>query len=370
MPLPWVQSPSQARRLAKRKMSRLTAELRGDVTMNLYGLVGLGERYLRLRITENPALTDLIVEVSNVQIDLAALQVTYSWVTANPDIDAWNRFSEEGPASPTPTVPDVAPLTPPTINTVTPQYDPSASSDVGARLNVNITAPVTADVQWLIRWRRSGESPPNNWTEAKATDVDDGALVDLLSGFVPASGTLDVQVAYVTAGGTSPWSVTQTIAVSAPTGTFTGAVGGVFVAGTGVTITDNHDGTFIIDSSGAGASASITASEALTAGDLVNLHTVTGAIRMRLADSTGTTKPAHGFVTASVLSGAAGTFLGPGQVNDALSGLTPGATYWLSTSGDVVSAAPATSAHGDQEVGQALSATELLFMPKMMVEAP
>jgi hypothetical protein len=123
---------------------------------------------------------------------------------------------------------------------------------------------------------------------------------------------------------------------------------------------------------GGGTSAAITASQTLAAGDLVNLHTVAGAIRMRLADATDTTKPADGFVLAAVVSGAAGTFQGPGQINDQVAGLTPGATYWLSesTPGGLTNAAPATSLNGNQIVGKALSATKLLFSPQPMFEAP
>lgn len=371
LPLPWVQSPSQARRLAKRKMTRLTATLRGTLTTNLYGLVALGERYLTLRIAENASLANIVVEISNVEIDLAQLQVIFTWVQADPDIDAWNRFAEENPLDPATAVPDVALLSAPTIDSVTAVYDRSASSDRGARLQLAITAPIAADVQWLVRWRPSGHSPPSNWTEGSYSDIDDGAAVELLTGFVTATGTLDVQAAYVTAGGTSPWSATATITLATPTSTFTAAVGSTLVEGTGVTITDNGDGTFTFDAVTGGVTASITASEALTAGQLVNLHTVTGAIRMRKANATDTSKPAQGFVLANVSSSAVGTFYGPGQVITGLSGLTPGATYWLDTTGGALTVtAPSTTLNGDQEVGQALSATTLLFNPKTMFEAP
>lgn len=120
------------------------------------------------------------------------------------------------------------------------------------------------------------------------------------------------------------------------------------------------------------ARKSIEASEDLAAGDLVNLHTVLGEARMRLADATDTTKPAHGFVKAAVLAGALGKFYGPGQINDQLVGLTPGGDYWLSaaTPGGVEAAVPATSLNGQQEVGQALSDTELLFVRLPINEAP
>jgi hypothetical protein len=362
--LPWVQSPSQARRLAKRKMSRLTAELRGTVTTNLYGMVGLGERYIRLRLSE----IDAPVEVSNVEIDLAGMKVTYTWVQADPDIDAWNRFAEEQPPNPGPGPMAGSSLLGPVISAAIAIFDQSSSSDMGARLKLTVDAPIDSNVEWRVRWKPSTSS---DWTEATYSDVPDGSSVDIVTGFVPATGDVDVQTAYVTAGGTSPWSATSTVTPATPTTTFTDAVGGALVGGSGVTITDNLDGTFTVASSAGGTTASITASEALAAGDLVSLHTVSGAVKMRKANATDTTKPAHGFVKAAVASGASGTFYGPGQVNDAVSGLTPGATYWLSTTGGGVStSAPSTSGNGDQEVGQALAAGQLLFMPKMMIEAP
>ncbi|MES2034817.1 MAG: hypothetical protein V4466_11615 [Pseudomonadota bacterium] len=213
LPLVWVQSPSQARRLAKRRMSRLTAPLRGTLTTNLYGFIGLGERYLRLKISENAALADLVVEVANVNMDLANLAVTFDWVEADPDIDAWNRFSDENPATEITARGDLPPLTAPTIDTLTGVYDNSGTGLAGARVSIDVDAPIISDVQWLVRWKLTSAA---DWQEAAYTDIADGASVTLLTGFVAAGAAVDVEVAYQTAGRTSPWSVTVNITLTPP----------------------------------------------------------------------------------------------------------------------------------------------------------
>lgn len=63
------------------------------------------------------------------------------------------------------------------------------------------------------------------------------------------------------------------------------------------------DSSFL-PASGSDSSETIQASEALAAGDWVNIHEVGGARRVRKAVAADTTKPAHGFVTAAVSSGA------------------------------------------------------------------
>src|SRR5215831_2342559 len=60
--------------------------------------------------------------------------------------------------------------------------------------------------------------------------------------------------------------------------------------------------------SGVGAATQvITASEALAAGDFVNVWNSSGAFRVRKADGSTNGKQAHGFVLAAVASGAAAT---------------------------------------------------------------
>ncbi len=124
------------------------------------------------------------------------------------------------------------------------------------------------------------------------------------------------------------------------------------------------DGAGKIDSTmmpvGIGAdTALITASEALAAGDLVNIHNSTGA-KVRKADATTAGKEAHGFVIASVSNGASATVYFEGT-NTGVSGLTPGPQFLATTAGTSSSTAPSGSGNVVQRVGVATSATTLNF---------
>lgn len=110
------------------------------------------------------------------------------------------------------------------------------------------------------------------------------------------------------------------------------------------------------------ASISATASEAISAGAIVNVYNNAGTVTVRNADNTAAGKEATGFAQAAIASGAAGTVTLQGVVTG-LTGLTPGAYQFLGTVGAVVSAAPTTSGSITQIVGQAVSATSLMFRP-------
>jgi hypothetical protein len=113
-------------------------------------------------------------------------------------------------------------------------------------------------------------------------------------------------------------------------------------------------------------SASVTASEALSAGDFINLWNSTG-IKMRKADATAAGKEAHGFVLASVSSSAAGTAYFDG-INTGVSGCTVGARQFLhTTAGGHTETAPSTSANVAQVVGVAISATAIKFNPSVPI---
>jgi len=117
-----------------------------------------------------------------------------------------------------------------------------------------------------------------------------------------------------------------------------------------------------------GPSATITTSEALSAGNVCNIYTSGGAARVQKANATDLTKPANAFVLASVGSGASATTYFAGSVITGLTSLTPGTTYWLDTTGGAVTATPPSgSGNGVQEIGVALSATTLLFDPQPMI---
>ena len=105
-------------------------------------------------------------------------------------------------------------------------------------------------------------------------------------------------------------------------------------------------------------SKSMTAGEALTAGDLVYINGSGNALK---ADANAIAKAAVGFVLASISNAASGTVYFEGTITG-LSGLTPGARYFLSTTpGGITTTAPTGPADIVQQVGFALSATELSF---------
>jgi hypothetical protein len=110
---------------------------------------------------------------------------------------------------------------------------------------------------------------------------------------------------------------------------------------------------------------SMTASEAISAGDLVNIWNSTGP-KIRKADASAAGKEAHGFVLAAILSGASGTVYPEEAVISGLSGLTPGARQFLSptTPGLRTETAPSTSGQVAQIIGTALSTTEVMFRPE------
>lgn len=105
--------------------------------------------------------------------------------------------------------------------------------------------------------------------------------------------------------------------------------------------------------------AIIVTSEALTAGDLINVWDDVGTTKVRKADNTSSGKEAHGFVLASVSSGANATVYFEGA-NTQKTGLTGGVVY-LGVAGGTVASAPTGAGAVVQRVGFATSPTVLNF---------
>ncbi len=124
------------------------------------------------------------------------------------------------------------------------------------------------------------------------------------------------------------------------------------------------DGNGRIDTSfmptGIGADTkTITSSEALSAGDFVNIHNSSGA-KVRKADASTSGKEAHGFVKAAVANGAAATVYFEGA-NDQVTGQTPGAVFLSTTAGAATATAPSATGQIVQRIGFAVAATEINF---------
>lgn len=107
------------------------------------------------------------------------------------------------------------------------------------------------------------------------------------------------------------------------------------------------------------------ASEALTENDVVNFWDDTGTLKVRKADASDATKPAHGYVKAAVENGNNATVYCNGFLPG--TGLTKGARYFLSEdAGLVTTTPPTTSGAIVQAVGSAMSATQIKFDPDEM----
>ena len=107
------------------------------------------------------------------------------------------------------------------------------------------------------------------------------------------------------------------------------------------------------------------ASEALTAGNIINVWDDSGTRKARKADASTANigRRGVGYVLANVSSAATATVYFDGTITG-LSGLTIGVPYYLSgTAGAITATAPTTSGHTVQEIGWSISATELSFEP-------
>lgn len=142
-------------------------------------------------------------------------------------------------------------------------------------------------------------------------------------------------------------------------------------AGTNITIDRTDPENPVISASGSGGvdPESLPAAEALVAGDYVNLFNDGGTLKARKAGGSGK-YPAHGFVKADFSAAATASVYPLAMANDALSGLTNGTTYFLSTStpGAVQAAAPNSSGVLRQELGVAISATKIMHTNSLPVE--
>lgn len=131
------------------------------------------------------------------------------------------------------------------------------------------------------------------------------------------------------------------------------------------------DATGKIDGSvmpvGIGAdTAALTASEALVAGNFVNIWSDAGAFKARKADATTAGKEAHGFVLAAVAGGAAATVFFEGT-NNQVTGQTPGNVFLSTTPGAADDVAPSAAGNVVQRLGVATAATTINVEPHLPI---
>jgi hypothetical protein len=105
--------------------------------------------------------------------------------------------------------------------------------------------------------------------------------------------------------------------------------------------------------------ATITTSEALSAGDFVNIWNSGGA-RARKADATVAGKEAMGFVLAAFGSSVSATVYFEGM-NTGVTGQTPGPVFLSATPGLATATAPSAAGNVVQRIGFAVSASAVNF---------
>ncbi|MBM3927562.1 MAG: hypothetical protein FJ335_03755 [Sphingomonadales bacterium] len=205
-----VPSHTQGRRLAKRRMSRNNAADRGSVTTTYAGRGVLEQRYINLRLEEAGAVFfDGVAEVIAAERNMETGGVSFDWVAADPNIDAWNPDTEDGEGAPVGARYAPEPLARPTITSAQAIYTEATDAGTGARLSIEAAGPGLDGLTWYSRWRRDSSSV---WVEQQYPDEDPGVGVTLLTGFVPIAPSIQVQVEYRSSDGRlSGWSDTMLV---------------------------------------------------------------------------------------------------------------------------------------------------------------
>lgn len=178
--LPWVQSHSQGRRLAKRALARHQATARGQIVTGLYGLKALGHRWVAVQSRLIDDLANAVIEITRVRIDLAGARLTFDWTLVNPNsVDAWDAATEEG--------------TPP-VYFPTPTNVTAVDDGAGTKIRVRFDAPNPAQ-NWLdyaVDYRIGVSGP---WSRQVFTTYEpSGGFITLITSDV-AAGTYSVRIA-------------------------------------------------------------------------------------------------------------------------------------------------------------------------------
>ena len=184
IPLTWVQSHSQGRRLIKRKYARINPRLRGNVMTDFAGIEALRERWVIIQDDRHPWLGNLAVEISKVTIDLLAQALTFEWISIDPNaIDAWDPLEEEGfqPSRGDDNPTDIIPV-------------PAALSGVYASGTITLTFDdlLRPDLSYVVQWRIGA----GTWTAIDAGfGTSDGTHTTLAPTGFTSGHTYELQVA-------------------------------------------------------------------------------------------------------------------------------------------------------------------------------
>lgn len=225
--------------------------------------------------------------------------------------------------------------------------------DLTSVMAVRITSPDTPEVAVDV-WRFDGVLVENDEMLGEYFDGDsfDGAWLDTpgLSESVLEGGKIFSIYELLDGGWSQKFLSGSTISSISASQIIGGVLDGLLLAPNSVAIT-------------ATKVAMIVASEALIAGDIVNVFDSNGDFRVRKAcAAVANNKEAHGFVLNSVAAGSLVSVYYQGY-NDQLAGLSPGTQFLSTTPGKVTSTPPGSAGQILHRLGFAANDTTLNFIP-------
>lgn len=114
----------------------------------------------------------------------------------------------------------------------------------------------------------------------------------------------------------------------------------------------------------------VVASEAIAFGAMIHIFNSAGIANVRNANATNNTKPCRGYCSTpgGIAAGTVGEIiLGAGVAT--VGGVTPGASYYLSTANGLLAAAPAAAAGNiEQFLGFGLTGNSVLILPHYWIQ--
>lgn len=217
--IPWVQSHSQLRRLAKRAMARQETAIRGKFTTNLYGLAARGHRWINVNFTKRRGLENAVIEISQVEYDLLGGKCTFDWVLVDPStIDLWNPTAEEGTEPPVPDESSGSGAAVPQNVAAVVEEIIGIDGTASFRTDVSWDDPARADLAYIVRFRMvdDGSGSPGAWSQTGVSSPSLAAGRYTASIYPTNSSLFEVQVASTSTNNRSDWSASAFIAAAYP----------------------------------------------------------------------------------------------------------------------------------------------------------
>lgn len=198
---------NQAQRIGKRVLTRLGERWALTITVNLFGLNAIGERFITISIAEL-GITELAFEVKGLKIDPRGLRVEISLAETREEDFAFNAAEEEG----NPPGDNLTTLVPIVIEEVANLTLAAVTVSLGGGSGVGIRAtwdaPTRTGLLAQVQFRATGGT---EWAELTVSQDDRIAITGIISTGIE----YQVRARHLTvAGRPSDWSPIETITPS------------------------------------------------------------------------------------------------------------------------------------------------------------